>query len=80
MRVPQQRIEFLQEAQRNKMTRHHQVHVSLNDELHSSLIRLARQNDETVATTLRRILHEHFQRRDEQQTLPTRPLSAGKDR
>ncbi|HEY7448626.1 MAG TPA: hypothetical protein VH702_10785 [Vicinamibacterales bacterium] len=42
------------------MTRHHQIHVWLNDELHASLVRLARQNDETIATTLRRILHDYF--------------------
>lgn len=42
------------------MTRHHQIHVWLNDELYALLVRLARQNDETIATTLRGILHEYF--------------------
>jgi hypothetical protein len=45
------------------MTRHHQVHVWFNDELYAGIMRLARQNDEPVSVTLRRIVQEYFRHR-----------------
>jgi len=41
------------------MTRHRQVHVWVSDETYLALVRLARQNDETIAAIVRKIFRRY---------------------
>jgi len=51
MNLPQSHSNVTTQFGCEPMTRHHQIHVWLNDQAHAALVRLARQNDETISTT-----------------------------
>jgi len=62
MNLPQSHSNVTTQFGCEPMTRHHQIHVWLNDQAHAALVRLARQNDETISTTVRRILQDYLHR------------------